>query len=81
MKRARSGPAGDESVSLVEAAELLGVAEDVLLEALVEHGLGEAEARSSRLLRAELDNYRRHLHGDDDGAAAALSALREVLDE
>lgn len=81
MKRAHTKTAGDESVSLAEAATLLDVSEDVLLEALVEHGLTEAAARGSRLLKAELDDYRTRLHGDDVGGRADLAALRDLLDD
>lgn len=80
MKRARPDTGGSASVSLTEAAALLGVAEDVLVEALVEHGMSEVDARGARLLRDELDSYR-HLQPGTGDANAALSALREALDD
>ena len=80
MKRGRSDRGDGASVGVAEAAVLLGIAEDVLVEALVEHGMSEAEARNSRLLKDELDNYR-HLQRDAGDANAALSALREALDD
>lgn len=78
----RAGPRGadDQSVSLAEAAALLGVGQGVLVEALVEHGLTEAEAKGARLLMAELDKFRGQLQGDSERVQAELSALREVLE-
>lgn len=60
---------------------MLGVGDDVLLEALVEHGLSETEARRARLLSTELDTFRRRLHGVSPRARADLSALRDLLED
>jgi hypothetical protein len=68
-------------VSLAEAAEILGVGEDLLLEAPGDHGMARQEARGARLLVSELESFRTQLRTGDDRARAELSALRDVLDD
>jgi len=46
------------TVTIDEAATQLGVTPDVLVEALVEYGLSESEARTARLLSSEVESYR-----------------------
>lgn len=67
-------------MSLAEAAALLGVGQDVLVEALLEHGLTEQEAKGARLLTVEIDKFRKQLQGDSERVRAELAALREVLE-
>jgi len=70
-----------ESVSLAEAATLLGVGQDVLIEALQDHGLSAAEAAEARLLTFELDAFRARLQGSDERVQTQLAALRSEFDD
>jgi hypothetical protein len=69
------------NVSLAEAAGILGVEVDALVEALGEHGLVGQQAREARLLVSELETFRKQLRDDNERALAELSALRDVLED
>lgn len=88
MKPARPGGKGGggaddggATVSLAEAAGILGVEEAALVEALGEHGLVGQQAREARLLVSELESFRKQLRDDSERALAELSALRDVLED
>lgn len=72
-KRTYPQKTASESLTIDQAAARLGVTADVLLEALVEHGMSEAEARGARLLASEVERYRA-------GVQRSRDRLREQLD-
>ena len=76
-KRTYPQKAASDSLTIDQAAAQLGVTSDVLVEALVEHGMSEAEARGARLLASEVESYRAKVQRSRDRLKEQLEGLSE----
>ena len=85
-KRTYPQKSASETLTIDQAAAQLGVATDVLVElsgayerveALVEHGMSEAEARGARLLASEVEKHRAGVQRSRDRLKEQLEGLSD----
>lgn len=76
-KRTYPQKSASETLTIDQAAAQLGVATDVLVEALVEHGMSETEARGARLLASEVEKHRAGVQRSRDRLKEQLEGLSD----